>query len=198
MPRLRSGLRLQGCKSPAPRQAEEAIDLGAFWSAASLMQVYARSGDQHVVETIINQGYTIISFETAYDTWRYDDGRVVEVEIHGLQGNTESTAKEIRILESLTTQQAASTLYHEVRHVERPASEAYLEQEINVRIDTERFLIRNGWPPFEPSYRNSDGTVNEQAIRDDIMGSSHYNPIGRHRIHRRYQGEKRITGWRRP
>lgn len=196
-PRLRSGLRLQGCKTPAPKQAGETLDVDAMWTAEGLMKIFFSKGDQHVVETIIREGYTIIRFETAYDTWKYDDGREVEVEITGLRGNTNRQKKEIRIRAGLTNQEAATALFHEVGHVTSNVKD-YLEQEIAVRIETEKFLIKHGWPPFEPNYRNPDGTVNEQAIRDDIMGSSHYNPIGRHRIRRRYEGEKKVEGWRLP
>jgi hypothetical protein len=198
MPRMRSGLRLQGCTSPKPKQAEVDIDVGGFWTVESLIKVFTSQGDEDVIKAIVDNGYTVISFETAYDTWRYPDGKEVEIEVTGLRGNTERDKKEIRILEALTTQQAATALYHEVGHVVRPADQDYLEQEIEVRIATEEFLIKHGWPPFEPEYRNDDGTVNKDAIRKDITGSSHYNPIDRKRIKRRYEGEKKTSGWKVP
>ncbi len=198
MPRLRSGLRLQGCSSPKPNQKQDDVDLSAFWTVESLVKVFTSKGDDEVIKAINDNGYTIISFETAYDTWRYPDGREVEIEIEGLQGNTKRDTKEIRLREALTTQQAATALHHEVGHVIRPADQNYLEQEIEVRIATEEFLIKHGWPPFDPTYRNGDGSVNKEAIRADIMGSSHYNPIDRRRIRRRYEGEKTTTGWKLP
>jgi hypothetical protein len=198
MPRLRSGLRLQGCTSPQPKQAKEDLALTTFWSVESVMKVLYSKGDEHVVRTIIDKGYTIISFEAAYDTYRYPDGKEAEVPVEGLKGSHERDKKEIRILETLTTQEAATALFHEVGHAARPGSQDRLEQEIEVRIATEEFLIKHGWPPFEPEYRNADGTINKDAIRKDVMGSDHYNPKGRKWVRRRYEGEKKVTGWKLP
>jgi hypothetical protein len=202
LPRLRSGLRLQGCNwGSAPKQADQGIDLSTFWTAESVMKVLFAKGDEAVVRTIIDKGYSILSFETAFDTYRYPDGKEVEVELEGLKGNTEPDRKEIRIRETLSTQDAATALFHEVGHAARPKPKNRkegLEQEIEVRIVTEEFLIRQGWPPFEPEYRNADGTVNKEAIRKDIMGSSHYNPKDRKFVRRRYVGEKPVKGWKVP
>ena len=201
MPRLRSGLRLQGCTSPKPKQADQGLELGTFWSAESVMKVLFDQGDEDVVRTIIDKGYTILSFETAFDTYRYPDGKEVEVELEGLKGNTDQDSKEIRIRETLSTQAAATALFHEVGHAARGKpknTKEGLEQEIEVRIATEEFLIKHGWPPFEPEYRNKDGTVNKDAIRKDIMGSEHYNPQDRKWVRRRYEGEKQVKGWKLP
>jgi hypothetical protein len=201
MPRLRSGLRLQGCSAAKPKQADQGIELSTFWTAESVMKVLFSQGDEDVVRTIIDKGYSIISFDTAFDTYRYPDGKEVEVELEGLKGNTNPDRQEIRIRESLSTQDAATALFHEVGHAARPKPKNRkegLEQEIEVRIVTEEFLIKHGWPPFEPEYRNADGTVNKEAIRKDIMGSEHYNPQDRKWVRRRYVGEKPVKGWKLP
>ncbi|MDB5064476.1 MAG: hypothetical protein JWM18_910 [Chloroflexi bacterium] len=166
------------------------------WTADQLMKLFGSDDNTVVVATLLGNGYQVKSFEKAFDTWKYDaDGREEEVELRGLSGNTNTTAKVIRIREDLPPQEAAGTLFHETGHV-RSKVKDYLKQEIAVRVEEELFLIRRGWPPAKPSWRKKDGTVDEDAIRKDIEGSVHYNPMGRTRTGRRYEGEKDITGWK--
>jgi hypothetical protein len=152
-------------------------------------------GDEDILKSVFDNGFTIWSFETAFDTWRYNDGHEETTEVTGLRGNTDRDEKKIRILDSLNPQDATVALVHEAGHASRPADQSGPEQEIEVRIATEEFLIKRGWPPFEPEYRNKDGTINKEAIRKDIMGSSHYNPQDRRWLRRKWVGEKKITGW---
>jgi len=170
---------------------------GEKWSPTGVMEVLFRHGDAHIVETILDKGITVIRFETAFDTWEYDDGRVEEDELKGLRGNTDPDTNEIRIRRSLSNEEAATTLFHEVSHTTSPEPE-YLEQEIQVRVTTEEFRIRHGLPPSKPGYRRADGTVDEAFIRKEMEGSPHYNPTGRTRIARRYEGEEEIKGWHLP
>lgn len=180
------------------QEDEEAIAaMGGKWTVDEVMKILNRHGDEHIVKTIIDQGYTIIRFETAFDKWRYADGSIKEEELKGLRGNTLRGAKEIRIRDSLSTETAASTLYHEVSHVESKEPD-YLKQEIDVRVETEEFKIRHGLPPTKPQYRNPDGTVNRAFIKKEIESSPHYNPVGRTRIGRRYVNEKKVSGWKMP
>lgn len=165
------------------------------WTLAGVQAILHRHGDERIIQTIRDRGIKIIRFETAFDKWRYDDGRVEEVELKGLQGNREGN--KVRIRKSLSNEAAAPTLFHEVSHYTSTQSD-YLEQEIEVRVIEEEFRIRHGLPPSEPDYRKPDSTVNEPAIRRDITGSPHYNPTGRRRIGRRYVGETEIVGWSLP
>jgi hypothetical protein len=194
LPRLKSGLRLQGCRHHASQP-----DLHHRWQPEDVVRILAQSGDQNVITEVFNHGFSILSFNNAFDKWRNDDGTEEEVPIPTLRGNTNRDEKKIRLRDSLTNQQATQTLFHESHHLTSSVHNG-LEQEIQVRIETERFLIRRGWPPAKPSYRNPDGTINEAAIRADIMGSPHYNPTGRTRIGRRYTGDQVMPAsrWRLP
>jgi hypothetical protein len=147
-------------------------------------------------EMIARDGIQLIGFRTAYDTWRYDDGRVEEVTIPGLRGNTRHAQKEIRLNEALGIEAMAETLFHELQHWahrQDPAGPRGLESEIQARIATEELAIERGRPPTRAGYRTADGRVDEAAIRRDMAASPHYSPTGRTRIGRRYEGETPIT-----
>ena len=157
--------------------------------------------DRDVIRRIVADRVRIVRFTTAWDTWRYDDGREERVELRGLRGNTDERTRTIRIRAGLPTEQAAATLFHEMNHWGRPPTadrQAYLDEEIDVRIQSEHFAIRHGLPETGPGYRNQDGTVNEERIRQSILSSSHYNPQGRRRIRREYEGEQETHGWHVP
>lgn len=180
------------------QQDEEAIaSMGGKWSVKGVSEILNRHGDGHIIRTLIDQGYTVIRFKTAFDKWRYDDGSIKEEELKNLRGNRSRTAPEIRLRDTLSKESAASTLYHEVSHVKSKEPD-YLTQEIDVRVQTEEFKIRHGLPPTNPGYRNPDGTVNRDFIKKEIEGSPHYNPVGRKRIGRRYVNEKKVSGWKMP
>jgi hypothetical protein len=171
------------------------------WTVAEVRRVIDRHDDAHVIDDLLARGYRIMAFETAFDRWRYDDGRREENELKGLRGNTDRDRKVIRIRSSLNAEDAASVLFHEIRHAVTPAgstNDEYLEDEISARVKTEEFRIRHGQGPSRPSYRRADGTVDEDAIRREIRSSPHYNPTGRRRIGRRYVGERVVGGWRPP
>ena len=171
------------------------------WTVADVVRILDRHGDGHVIDDLLARRYRVISFETAFDRWRYDDGHREEQELTGLRGNTDRDAREIRLRSSLNAEEAASTLFHEIRHAVSPegtTNDEYLEDEISARVNAEEFRIRHGMGPSRESYRRADGTVDEAAIRREIRGSSHYNPTGRSRIGRRYVGEHVVGGWRPP
>jgi hypothetical protein len=181
--------RLEGITS---QQDVDELSLGDAWSVAGVQRILHRQGDDATIRTIIDKGIVVTRFTTAYDKWEYDDKHVEEVELKGLYGNREGS--ELRIRASLDNQQAASTIFHEVGHYTSTV-DAYLEQEIQARIAQEHFNIRHGLPTSEPGYRNADGTVNESEIRKSVTDSPHYNPTGRKRIGRRYEGEVPVSGW---
>jgi hypothetical protein len=85
-------------------------------------------------------------------------------------------------------------LFHEATHYTSKVK-GDAEQEIQVRIETEKFLIRHGLPPAKKGYRTAAGAIDEAAIRKDIGGSSEYSPTGRERVETKYSGEKEETGW---
>lgn len=193
-----SGLRLQRCP-PAPKQADE-VSLG-FWTPKGVMNILSKSGDAAVVKGVVDAGYTFGSFTTAYDTWENPDHTQVEEEVTGLLGNTDRQNKIIRIREDLSNERATSVLVHEAYHATHgpPQSQnAYLEQEIQARVTAEQFHIKQGWRESGPGYRTADGQVNEAKIRQEITGSSHYNPQTRKRIKRRWEGDRKVEGWKVP
>ena len=171
------------------------------WTVAEVVRILDRHGDAHVIDDLLARGYRIFRFDTAFDRWRYDDGHREEVELTRLYGNTDRDARIIRLRASLTAEEAASTLFHEIRHAMTASArtdDERLEDEISARVREEEFRIRHGMGPARQTYRRADGTVDEAAIRREIHASPHYNPTGRTRIGRRYVGDARVTGWRPP
>jgi hypothetical protein len=175
-------------------QEIQAISLGEEWTVAGVKQILSRHGDQRVLKVITDQNYKIFRFTTAFEKWRYDDGHEEEEEMTGLKGITLPPDKKIGIRKVLNNQQASSTLFHELNHVISPVAED-LEQEVQVRVETEKFRIRHGMPPVKPQYRKPDGTIDEAFIRGEITGSQEYNPTGRQRVSIRFVGEEEVTGW---
>lgn len=176
--------------------AEEAM---TQWSAEGVMKIVFRHGDAKTIEFLIREGYKILSFVSAFDKWEYPDGRTEETEIPGLLGNTCSKInfmcardKEIRLNVAMQNDKASATLVHEAAHAETGASEP------DARVVGEQFRIRHGMGPQEPEYRKPDGTIDEAAIRKEVKASAHYNPVGRKRVGRRYEGEKEVKGWHLP
>jgi hypothetical protein len=180
---------------------EEEAALSAYgpWSVDGVLDFLERHGDVSVIEEMIRGGWSVKRFKTAFDKWRYDDGRVEEDELTGLRGNTDRGTRTIRIRASLTSEEAAQTLFHELYHAFAPAAgteDEFLEQEVQARVASEEFNIRHGFPPSRPGYRKADGTVDVEFIRSEIRSSPHYNPTGRRRIGRRYVDERPTGGWR--
>jgi len=178
----------------------EAIGLADEWSVPETRKIVERHGDGGIIAQILAAGFKIFRFVTAFDKWRYDDGRVEENELTGLLGNTDRTAvpRRIRLRKSLKNEEAASTLFHEGQHAILPPATTqpeYLEGETTARVGEEGFRWRHGMPPDDPSYRTAAGKPDVAAIRADVTGSPHYNPTGRQRIGRRYVGETDTIGW---
>lgn len=185
------------------------------WTPEGVMEILHRHGDEIALRTILEGHYRIMRFSTVYVTWEYTDGRREEKEFRGLRGMTCRAQphtsdncpreKEIWVLDRLTNEIAASTLFHESEHIRRGPSgtdAAYLEQEIQVRIATEEFRIRHGIRPTMPGYRNPDGTINVEKIRQDVVSgpsSQAYRPQGREIVAMRFVPDDQVVaGWRLP
>ena len=181
---------------PAPASAPVAIGIAlTFQRVIDIMCTNATMRDAFAM--IDRDGISIVGFRTGFDTWTYDDGRVEEVPIPGLRGNTDIAGRTIRLNERLSAEDMAMTLFHELQHWahrQDPAGPRGLESEIQARIATEQLAIDRGMPPTRPGYRTADGHVDEAAIRRDMKSSSHYSPTGRRRTGRRYEGEVRVPG----
>jgi hypothetical protein len=170
-------------------------DFASPWKAEAVASLIAKTNPE-TIQFIADEGWTIIRFDQAFDKWRHDDGSVTENDLPGLMGNTRRDQKKIRLQTNLTNREAASTLFHETRHA--MSSESSLDDEAEARIATEEFHIRQGWPESVPGYRNPDGSVNREKIKESVTSSSHYNPTGKRRIGRRYTGERVVGGWKKP
>ena len=178
----------------------DVLGLSDEWSVPETKKINTRLGDGTVLRRLLAAGFRIFRFETAFDKWRYDDGRREEDELKGLLGNTDSAAvpKRIRLRKSLTNEVAASTLFHESDHALAPeptTQDQYLEGEVHARVEGEGFAFRHGLPETESGYRTAEGKPDVAAIRRDVRGSNHYNPTGRTRIGRRYVAEIETKGW---
>lgn len=165
--------------------------------ARLILAMCMRLDTRAIVERIEADGVKIVLFETAFDKWKYDDGRIEENELTGLRGNTEVDEKTIRLRRSLSTEDMMMTLFHEMQHwghYQDPAGPRGLESEIQARIASEQLAIERGKPATGPGYRTAEGTVDEAKIRAAMAASPHYSPTGRERIGRRYVGETPIAG----
>jgi len=188
-------------------QFEADVESMGGWDADGVMRILHRHGDERAIRTLLDQGYKVLRFTEAWDQWREADG-TIHWEETPVAGNTCRVvkmgcpqAKVIRIHANLTSERAATTLFHEAEHAAQPEPTSrpeFLTHEVDARVAEEEFRIRHGIPPKKPSYRNPDGTVNRTAIEADITGSPHYNPTTRVRVGRRYDGEVEVTGWRLP
>lgn len=181
---------------------------GPQWTPEDLKARLQRT-DPEVIETLCNENTKVISFAGAQDEWEYDDGRTETVDLtNTLSGNTirarrteiggvtlHEVPAEIRLNQQLPPEQAVLTLFHEYQHTQQDPGSNYLQNEIDARVDTEKFAIRQELPETRPGYRNADGTVNEEYITEQIHDSKHYNPQNRRRIGREYLGENETSGW---
>lgn len=194
------GARRERLNTLLESQEIETIGLSDEWSVPETKKINQRHGDGGVLQRVLAAGFKIFRFETAFDKWKYDSGRVEENELTGLLGNTDRNAspKRIRLRKSLPNEQAASILFHESDHALAPEAntqDEYLEGEIHARVEAEGFAFRHGMPEAEPGYRTPEGKADVDAIRRDVRGSDHYNPTARTRIGRRYVAETETTGW---
>ncbi|HYE29049.1 MAG TPA: DUF4157 domain-containing protein [Allosphingosinicella sp.] len=188
-------------RAPKPGPAKPQAAPGIISDLVTLMQLRL-SMCQHpdsaaLLERIDTDKVKIVLFDTAFDKWKYDDGREEEDELTGLRGNTDVAASTIRLRKGMSSADMINTLFHEMQHwghFQDPQGPRGLESEIQARIATEQMAIDRGFPPTRASYRTADGKVDEAAIRKEINASSHYNPQGRKRIGRRYVGDLPVPG----
>jgi Domain of unknown function (DUF4157) len=180
-------------RQPRPQTPAVPAVFRAFTTLLRVVEIMCRNSEmQRAFEMIARDGIRIVTFETAFDTWKYDTGQIREEEVTGLRGNTDHPGGTIRLNQALSAEDMAETLYHELQHWSHrqdPTGPRGLESEIQARIATERLAIERGRPPTRPGYRTADGRVDEAAIRRDITGSQHYNPTNREWVSRRYVGE---------
>ncbi|MEQ1568533.1 MAG: LysM peptidoglycan-binding domain-containing protein [Myxococcota bacterium] len=175
--------------------------VGGTWTVEAVSAILNQGSGTEALRKIVRDRISIVRFDTAFDLWEYDDGHREEQELLGLRGNTLASESTIRIRTDLSNEQAALTLFHELNHWGRPETttrEGHLDEEVDVRYETEQFAIGANLPAARPEYRNPDGTVNRQAIHDSVYNSPHYNPTGRHRVGREYAGQVTTSGWRAP
>lgn len=175
-----------------------AFDSLGVWTVEGVRQRITRHDDATGLARLLADGWTIVRFETAHDTWQLADGTTQERENRNVMGNTSHLEKVIRLRDGMGNETAGMVLFHEVDHALRRRPEDHaegLEGEVQARVAGEEYLIRRGLPPVDPTYRRADGTVDVDAIRADVTGSGHYNPQDREWVGRRWEGEQPTNGW---
>ena len=176
-------------------------DYQGLWTQKGVLKIICCSKYKYNIDDFNLRGLVVISFSKATDVWKYDSGKIVYEDITArLHGN--SSKNKIRINVNLNDTQAAKTLFHEIQHTDPILdSLGYLEEEVAVRIRTEQFAIDKKLPTTGKNYRKKQGknyVPNEIAIRESVYNSSHYNPKGRRRIDRTYDGQIRYSNWKCP
>jgi hypothetical protein len=163
-----------------------------------VVKIIDRQGDAQLLDEALARGFRIFRFTRAFNLWKYPSGRLEWEERRFLWGNTDPEAKIIRLRSDMTSEKAAGTLVHEIRHALARVhpGELRLEEEVSAFAAEEEFRIRHGIGPQHRSFRRADGTVDDQAIRKMVYESSAYNPTGREVIDRRFEGDKRVGEWR--
>ncbi|MCU0370728.1 MAG: DUF4157 domain-containing protein [Bacteroidales bacterium] len=167
----------------------------AFPYHVAVMNVFYKTRNFHVIQTLNDIKYEVWTFTGAKDTWEYTDGRIEVTDLSkSLRGNTDRAKKMIRLNAKLKPLDAAMTLYHEMNHVTSKEKD-YLKQEVESRVVTEQFAIDNNLPPTKKGYRTKDGKVDRAFIENEINSSQHYNPKDKTRIGRSYEGMNKIGPW---
>ena len=167
------------------------------WTVKTVKKIILKT-DVQVIKAICDEKIKIITFETAYDKWKCNNGQVKENEVIGLHGNSRRDMKKIRLAANMNNEQTAITLFHEMGHLTRMPptnSEEALQEEIEIRVETEEFAIRQGMLPTSLGYRTANGKVDHAFIEAQVRNCSHYNPFDAKLVSRRYVGEKDIIGW---
>jgi Zn-dependent peptidase ImmA (M78 family) len=118
------------------------------WTVEAVKKIISKT-DPQLIKIICNEKIKIISFETAYDKWKYSEGGIEENKVTGLLGHTKREKMEIWLTAAMTNELAAITLFHEMGHITRmppTTHEEAIDEEINVRVETEAFAIRQSMP----------------------------------------------------
>lgn len=170
------------------------------WTVDNVVAILNQGSGKAALQKIVNDGIKIVRFDTAIQIWEHDDGTLEREDLKTLRGNTSAAERTIRVRTSLSDNQAAITLFHELNHWGRPETstqEEYLDEEVDVRANTEQFAIDSGLDETRPGYRK-EGKVDNQAIKDSVYDSQHYNPTGKHFHSREYVGQITAKGWNAP
>ena len=175
-------------------------DYLGLWTKEGILAIICCEKYRYVIDNFNARGLTVVSFEKATDIWRYINSGELEYKDLSLNLNGNRSGKIIRLNARLNDEQAAKTLFHEIQHTEPELKSLdYLENEIEVRIRSEQFAIDMGIPATMPKHRKRQGNrvvPNREAIEQYVLGSSYYNPKGKRRIKRTYEGQKNHRNWK--
>jgi hypothetical protein len=189
----------KGPKTEGPIVDEDPMNkLLGPWTAAGVIAVLNTPADSHVLKTIDALGIEIRRFATAFDVWKYNDGRIEEVEVTGLLGHTDRENNAISVRASLSNEEAAATLVHEVGHMaagEAETKEEALDQEVDVRVAEEDFRSRHRLDEDVTGARRKDGSIDRKVIDKAVKGSQHYNPTNKKKLKRRWVDRVKAKDW---
>ncbi len=154
-----------------PAGQEEGAVLGG-WTERGIREII---GDND----LMNQDVEIVAFQKVVAKWIDDKTGEETWEEADNWGFTNRQKKTIRLRNDLPLHDAATMLIHELNHLrtkEPTTPEAVIDDEVFARIETEKWLIEKGWPPWVPGYRDPEGTIDEAEIRKHVDGIPIYNP----------------------
>ena len=119
------------------------------------------------IEDLNKQDYGVMKVRDLKSKRVYSDN---QVKILASRGTTFPQEQLILLNDSLTNEEAASTLFHEIVHVNQFANTNNMRQKSRKEIELEAHLkqaefdLRAGIPPKNPSF----ATINKQAIEDYV------------------------------
>jgi RHS repeat-associated protein len=177
------------------------VDYLGMWTRDGILKIICCNRDRWVIDQMSQIKIVVMRFKTATDFWLIlSNNTIQQTDLsNSLNGNTFINSKtgntEIRLNDKLSDEQAATTLFHESEHT-RVNNLSYLDEEVEVRVRSEQFGIFHGMPETKKGYRkkvkNAHGQEVEEPdevfIKNDVYGSSHYNPQGKRRTKRTYDG----------
>lgn len=159
------------------------------WTWRSVKELFqANELGRSVLEGIYRDPVPIISFTGAENVYFKPDGTEDETrDLTGrLDGSYDKTNLEIHIDATLSSTDAATTLFHEYLH------RAGYDDEVAARVMTEQFAIAMGWPETGSGYRIAGRSVNVQQIQSDFDAIKEYHdPRPFKRV---YYGETNVWG----
>jgi len=154
----------------------KSYDILGLWTVKGVLKILCCSEDRHIVDEIAKGKRVVLWFDKMFITWKFPDGSTKR-EKSNARGRCKKHVIpiEIHTRKSLSNKEAASNLAHETYHIYlHDLKLTTVEEEVKVRIETEKFRKRHSMTPILPEYRNRDNSINEKAIRSSVKGSPAY------------------------
>jgi RHS repeat-associated protein len=154
----------------------KSYDILGLWTVKGVLKILCCSEDRHIVDEIAKGKRVVLWFDKMFITWKFPDGSTKR-EKSNARGRCKKHVIpiEIHTRKSLSNKEAASNIAHETYHIYlHDLKLTTVEEEVKVRIETEKFRKRHSMTPILPEYRNRDNSINEEAIRSSVKGSPAY------------------------